>query len=559
MLFLLFTAYVVGTILLGLVLLGSGPSSDSDTPVTVIALVSLVITGALAWVIARFFASARTVLLAVSTSVLVLLIAGATWALTSPNSALFVARDIAWGPSDVWDYQKFPQRTVNNAASAPAFQFKQNLQPELFRTMTVEYKQDGQAKQANLEELLKSTQTTSFLVIKDGAVLYEGYFNGYNRDSIVTSFSTAKSVTSALIGIAIDEGRIGSVDDPIINYLPELRGKGLDAVTIRHLLLMSSGIRYVTDDEVSGPAQLWMFADDALTYSYPDLKSQALAQPADGKGPGTEFNYNNYVPQLLGIILERTTHMPPAEYLQEKIWKPLGMEYPASWSLDSTESGFEQMQSGINARAIDFAKFGQLFLQNGNWQGKQIISEQWVRESTSPYPTNPNGDIAWRANTWFTNWREASPGVTGYYKYQWWGRVKPDGSYDFMAIGHLGQRIYVSPQNNTVVVRYGISDKGVDSWEDVLASVVDKTKAVQAQPGAATIQTTQASWPPAEWSIGGPEEHGIDSAKLAEWLLGRRESDTAVHSIVVVRDSALDRVTLSGFERTGRPSWWRGE
>jgi CubicO group peptidase (beta-lactamase class C family) len=367
----------------------------------------------------------------------------------------------------VWDYQKFPERAVNTAL--PAFQFKQRLSPELFQTMIIEYKQEGQIKQANLEELLKSTQTTSFIVIRDDAILYEGYFNGYERDSIVTSFSMAKSITSALVGIAIDEGQIGSVDDPIVDYLPELRGKGLDGVTIRHLLLMSSGIRYVSDDEIVGLTAISPFSDDALSYSYPNLRGQALAVVPDGKQPGTEFNYNNYNPTLLGIILERTTHMPVAQYLQEKIWQPLGMEYPASWSLDSQESGFEATLCCVNGAAIDFAKFGRLFLNNGNWNGMQVISEQWVKESTSPYP-NPNGTIAWRANTWFSNW----PASGGYYKYQWWGKNKPDGSYDFMAFGHHGQQIYISPQNRTVAVRFGISEGGIDAWEEVIASVIAK-------------------------------------------------------------------------------------
>mgnify|MGYP001255416241 FL=1 len=467
----LLTALGVGWILLGMVLLGAGPSADADPPPVVAALVLLAVTGALAWVVARFFASARTVGLVIGSTLVLLLVAGVTWTLSSPDRALYLARDIVWGPSDVWDYQKFPERAVHNAA--PAFHFEQRLRPELFQTMTIEYKQGGQVKQANLEELLKSTQTTSFIVIKDDAILYEGYFNGYNRDSIVTSFSMAKSVTSALVGIAIDEGRIGSVDDPVIYYLPELRGKGLDGVTIRHLLLMASGIRYVSDDEITGLAELSPFSDDGLSYNYPNLRSQALAVAPDGKGPGTEFNYNNYNPTLLGIILERTTHKPVAQYLQEKIWEPLGMEYPASWSLDSKASGFEATLCCLNGRAIDFAKFGRLFLNNGNWNGKQIISEQWVKESTSPYP-NPNGDIAWRANTWFSDWREATASGIGYYKYQWWGRLKPDGNYDFIAVGHLGQRIYVSPQHNAVAVRFGISDEGVDAWEEVLADVIAK-------------------------------------------------------------------------------------
>lgn len=470
----LLTAFAAGWILLGLVLLGAGPSADADLPPLLVVPILLAITGALAWLVARFFASARTVSRVLGAILILLLVAGGTWARSAPERALFLARDIVWGPSDVWDYQKFPARSVNNAP--PTFQFKQNPRPELFQSMIITYKQGGQVKEAKLVDLLKASQTTSFLVIKDDALVYEGYFNGYNRDSIVTSFSMAKSVTSALIGIAIDEGYIGSVDDPIIAYLPEMRDKGLDGVTIRHLLLMASGIKYVSDDEITGLAALSPFSDDSLSYSYPNLRSQALSMPPapNGfpKGPGAEFNYNNYNPTLLGIILERTTHRSVAEYLQEKIWKPLGMAYPASWSLDSKESGFEATLCCVNGRAIDFAKFGLLFLHNGNWNGQQIISAQWVKESTSPYPTNPNGDIAWRANTWFSDWRTPTEHGIGYYKYQWWGRLKPDGSYAFIAVGHLGQRIYVAPQHNAVAVRFGISDEGVDAWEAVLASVI---------------------------------------------------------------------------------------
>jgi CubicO group peptidase (beta-lactamase class C family) len=464
----LLTALGVGWILLGLVLLGSGPSANTQPPAMFVAAVLFALTDVLAWLVARFFASARMVGLILGAILLLLLIAGGTWALASPEQALFLARDIVWGPSSVWDYQKFPARVVNNAP--PAFQFKQNLQPALFQTMTIDSEQAGQVKHAALEDFLRDTQTTSLIVIKDDAILYEGYFNGYHRDSIVTSFSMAKSITSALIGIAIDEGWIGSVDDPVVYYLPELKGKGLDEVTIRHLLLMSSGIRYVSDDEISGLAALSPFSDDGLSYSYPNLRGQALAVVADGKAPGSEFNYNNYNPTLLGIILERTTHRPVAQYLQEKIWEPLGMEYPASWSLDSEKSGFEATLCCVNGRAIDFAKFGRLFLHNGNWNGVQVISEQWVKESTSPYP-NPNGDVAWRANTWFSDWPESG----GYYKYQWWGKVKPDGSYDFIAVGHNGQRIYISPQSRAIAVRFGISEGGVDSWEEVLASVIAQT------------------------------------------------------------------------------------
>ena len=457
----LLTAYFAGWALLAAVKLGSVPQGK----VLSLLLVLLAVTAGLAWLVARFVASARKVGLVTGIIFALALAAWAVWMIAFPDRALFLAREVTWGDSNVKDYQKFPERVVGNAP--PVFHFTQSLSPALFQT--IEYRSEGQLKQAGFEEFLKSTQTTSFIVIKDDAILYEGYFNGYDRDSIVASFSVAKSFTSALVGIAIDEGYIESVDDPMIAYLPELKAKGLDSITIRHLLLMSSGISYVTDDELPPLVEITQFTDDGMTYSFPNLRSLALSVRPDGQTPGREFNYNNYHLLLLGMILERTTGRPVAEYLQEKIWKPLGMEYPASWSLDSEESGFELMVSGINARAIDFAKFGRLFLNNGNWNGEQIISEKWVIESTAP---DPNDHRPWHANAWFTDWKEAN----GYYKYLWWGKLKPDGSYDYMAQGKRGQWIVVSPQERMVVVRFGIDDEGVDAWEDVIESMIAKVK-----------------------------------------------------------------------------------
>jgi CubicO group peptidase (beta-lactamase class C family) len=230
---------------------------------------------------------------------------------------------------------------------------------------------------ASFNELLVSTQTTAFLIIKDGQLIYENYFNGYKRDSINTSFSVAKSFISALVGIAIDEGLINSVDDSITKYIPELKYKDsrYSAIAIKNLLSMASGLRYV---EEKTP-----FGDDAKTYYDPNLRAVVLSAVIEEE-PGKTFHYNNYNYLLLGIILERATGMPVAKYMEERPWKPLGTEAPASWSLDSKASGFEKMESGINARAIDFAKFGELYLNNGsNWNGQQIISEKWVKTSTN--------------------------------------------------------------------------------------------------------------------------------------------------------------------------------
>jgi CubicO group peptidase (beta-lactamase class C family) len=172
---------------------------------------------------------------------------------------------MAWDGSGVLDYRKYPQRPIANAPRA--FYFQHNLSPQLFQS--IRYRQGGQVKQANFEEFLKATQTTSFIIIKNGSILYEGYASGYKRDSMVASFSIAKSFTSALIGIAIAEGYIGSVDDLMVSYLRELRDKGLDGITLRHLLTMSAGIRYAHEDEQPPLLGLLPFNDDARSTNVP--------------------------------------------------------------------------------------------------------------------------------------------------------------------------------------------------------------------------------------------------------------------------------------------------
>jgi CubicO group peptidase (beta-lactamase class C family) len=438
---------------LAIVLLGSAPQGKAIVALAIV----LAFCGALHWLVIRYVTPRRIAGRIVALTVTVLLFAGAVWAASSRDDALFLARDMAWGESDVVDYQKFPSRPVDNAA--PVFKLKSRLAPERFQA--IKYTVDGNARQAALDDLLRSTNTTSFIVIKDDAILYERYFNGYRRDSIVTSFSVAKSVTSALVGIAIDEGFIGGVDDPIVEYLPEMRGRGLDGVTIRDLLLMSTGIKFVQDEDLSDLQELWPFRDVSLAYSYPNLRSLALGLPPSDEPAGAAFNYNPYHPLLLGMILERTTHRPVTQYLQEKIWQPLGMEYPASWSLDSETDGFEKMESGINARAIDFAKFGRLFLKGGNWNGKQVISKQWVTASTAPDPNDQRPFLS------YADWKAAG----GYYKYMWWGMPTADGGYYYTASGHLGQRISVFPEDRVIIVRFGLDEEGVDSWDDVIETV----------------------------------------------------------------------------------------
>jgi CubicO group peptidase (beta-lactamase class C family) len=514
MLMTLITGFFSGWVLLAAILLGSVPQQKVITGLSMFVAITI----GVGWLVARFIASARSVGRIVGSTLAFILVAWIGWSLINPDAALFLARDIGF-ESTVKDYERFPQRAISNAASA--FHFKQNLSPKLFQT--IEYRSDGGLKQMGFEDFLQSTETTSFIVIKDDAILYEGYFNGYNRDSIVTSFSVAKSFTSTLIGIAIDEGYIGSVDDLMITYIPELKGKGFDGLTIRHLLTMSSGIQYLTDDELPPLKEVFQFTDDGMSYSYPDRRNLILQVKPDGKPLGSEFNYSNYNTLLLGMILERTTGRSPSEYLQEKIWKPLGMEYPASWSLESEKTGFELVISGINARAIDFAKFGRLFLNNGNWNGAQIISSDWISESTSP---DPNDHRVWHSDTY---WKD----LNGYYKYQWWGRLNPDGTYHYTALGKFGQFIFVAPQENMIIVRFGMDEGGVDDWMSVFQTIT-------ANVSGKTISNPVAQ----PWSVSTPEEQGFDSARLAEGLLAIKEQGTQIHSLMILRN---DRLILDAY------------
>jgi CubicO group peptidase (beta-lactamase class C family) len=358
--------------------------------------------------------------------------------LSAPN--FYLTRTIFWGESDYRDHEKFPARTIHNGPSVSRFD---KLPADNRYASQIEAIARDTNNGESLEEYLDASGTTAFLVIHDDRLLYERYFDGYDESSIHTSFSMAKSFASALVGIAIDEGHINSVNEPITNYIPELLEKDerFESITIRHLLTMSSGIKY----EEGGDLPWSEEADDTKTYYATDLRKLALENSRIEGKPGEYFEYNNYNPLLIGMILERATGMSVSRYLQQKLWKPMGMEADGSWSLDSTENGFEKMESGVNARARDFARFGMLFAEEGNWEGRQLISRGWVEESTrADTSTDPSQD----------------------YQYFWWVNTPEGESYHFSARGNYGQYIYVAPEKDLVIVRLGKEEgeQGYDYW-----------------------------------------------------------------------------------------------
>ncbi len=395
-------------------------------------------------------------------ALLVSLAAGLPFA--SPASAApwtqpgYLYRYFVWGAQRITssrsdDYRNYGSYPIDKAPAA--FHFAPGNRDEI--PATVEYEEGQAVKRVALSELLRSTGTHAFIVARDNQVLYEGYFNGFERDSVCTSWSLAKSFTSALVGIAISEGYIKSLDDPITNYLPELKDRGFDAITIRNLLTMGSGIQY----------RFGFFPWDEFVLAgyYPNLRQLLLSDLKIMEPPGQSFHYNNFNTELIGMILERTTGRAPSQYLQEKIWKPIGAEYPATWSIDSEEDGFEITPILLNARAIDFAKFGRLYANNGNWDGKQIIPRHWVVESTT---RDPNDRRQWET---FSRWQDKG----GYYKYFWWGVSQASGDYSFMGVGTYGQFIFVCPRTRVVIVRMA-DDDGIDPpyWREVFQYIADQ-------------------------------------------------------------------------------------
>jgi CubicO group peptidase (beta-lactamase class C family) len=390
---------------------------------------------------------ALTALIGTSFAVLLLILCG-------PVAAY---RMLLYREPDINTYTIFPQRLIDNAPPVSTLQKGSAVGfPEI---VTFAYK--GSRRTVRLADLLVATNTRAFIVIRDDTVLYERYLNGARRDSLNTSFSVAKSFMSSLIGIAIDEGKIKGANDPVIRYLPELKGRGLDSLTIRDMLTMSSGVPY----EVFNDRTSWLkkpFSDDAKLYYSPNLRELALGVRHGEEPLNAYVRYNGYYMLLEGLILERVTHGTVSRYLQEKIWKPMGMEYPATWSLDSKADGFEKTDSGLNARAIDYARFGLLYLHRGQWNNQRIVPEKWVLKSTVPDPTDRR---PWKV---YVYWPESG----GYYKYHWWGLKHSDGTYDYMASGLKGQEIYISPSRNIVIVRFGGEPDPNIQWSLVIRALI---------------------------------------------------------------------------------------
>jgi hypothetical protein len=291
----------------------------------------------------------------------------------------------------------------------------------------------------NLDQVLEWYPNQAFIIIRNDTILYENYREG-KVEAQFPSYSVAKSFTSALVGFALQDGLIGSIDEPISKYLPDIcTDPWYKKVTLQHLLNHTSGMEH-------------SLTIDGLLYYGHNIK-KGFRHIKFAHEPGTNQAYMNINILLLGLVLEQVTKAPLSEYMQQKIWEPLGMEYDAQWSTDKKNR--IKPYCCLQATARDYAKFGKLYMQKGEWQGEQLLNRDWVEQSISRDTTN-GGTFGYH-NCWYI----------GYNTYN-----------DFIAIGLYRQHLYVYPDKKIVIVALNRKPKGKEekkfNFEDFLHQIVDQ-------------------------------------------------------------------------------------
>jgi len=275
------------------------------------------------------------------------------------------------------------------------------------------------------EKIHFENETVALLIIKNDSIYFEKYYDGYGVDSKSNSFSIAKSYVSALLGKAIMEGYIESLDQPVIDFIPELTGQFASAVTVGDLASMASGQKW--DEAYYSP-----FSVTTAAYFVKDLSTVILEQPIN-ETPGKKYEYKSGTTQLLGMVITNATGKTLTDYLYENFWNPMGAEYESLWQIDSNEKGIEKAYCCIASNSRDFARMARLYKDYGKWNGKILLDSTFIAKSLKPrFKESPE------------------------YGYGWW--LKNYKGYEvFMNRGHLGQYVLTFPEEDLILVRLGHS------------------------------------------------------------------------------------------------------
>ena len=310
----------------------------------------------------------------------------------------------------------------------------------------LDFNYDFEGKSYSAQQFLERTYTNALLVMKDGKIVSEIYRNNSNDRTRFMGWSMTKSVTSVLVGRALEEGRIKSLDDPITNYLPELKGGGYDGVSIRHILQMRSGVDYEERYDFANPGIAASNHINALVKNVARF-ADAARTIKRLHAPGKVFQYKTLDTAVLGWLVERVTGTSVAAYTAQTLWEPLGMESDAFYIMDGAPGvGREFSGAGFNATLRDWARFGLMMLNKGSANGHQIVSRDWVEKSTAPTATEE---------------------AFGGYGFQWW--TMPN-SPAYSALGLQGQYVFVDPLTRTVVVKLSYFPPGPNEQESAETS-----------------------------------------------------------------------------------------
>ena len=349
---------------------------------------------------------------------------------------LFSPPDISWNFKNATSI--FPSSAVPRSAHPLPFAAEAQA-----RDLPKTFSYEGAA--VDTQDYLRSTFTDALLVLHRGQMNHEYYGNGFTQQDHHLSWSVSKSIISALFGIAVEDGKIKSIEQNVTDYLPGLAGTGYDHVRIKDVLQMSSGVAF-NEDYADFNSDINVFG---RYFALGTPLAKFIERLKREHEPGTFNHYVSMDTQVLGMILTKATGRSITDYMNEKLWSPLGAESEAYWNVDST--GMEFAFGGLNATARDYAKVGQLYLDRGTWQGKQLVPQAWVKASVTP--DAPHLMPGKRANAL----RKEG------YGYQWWIPLGSKG--EFSAQGVYGQYIYVDPKHDVVIVKLSSHAKWKDQQE----------------------------------------------------------------------------------------------
>lgn len=335
------------------------------------------------------------------------------------------------------DYKEFPNREIKKGIAQP---------------WSIASDYNSVPATQNLQRTHKELQSIAFLIVKNDSIWYESYFDGFDKNSKTNSFSMAKSIVTMAMGKAIMEGKIKSLDQKVTDFFPELKGKFAKEVTVGDLSSMASGLSW--DEKYYSP-----FSIVTRAYFDDDLKGVILGLDIKEK-PGQSFKYLSGATQLLAMCIEKATREHLSDYVSKHFWQPMGAENEALWQLDEAPDGIEKAYCCIASNARDFARFGKLYLNNGNWNGQQILDAAFVKKTITPR---------------FKNSPE--------YGYGWW-ITQISGRKVYYMRGHLGQFVIVIPEDALIIVRLGHL-KGIqtatDPHSEDLYTYVEETYKMLAQ------------------------------------------------------------------------------